>query len=259
MFTTIRASPLLAAFLLSIVDAASGLNCTSNTFSSLTLSTIEILSLNVTSMYNVSTDSSSSAAGTGVGIVSASTGQTSNTTDMCLIAIRYTHPGQHDTVNTWVGLPLESAAWNSRFMMSGGGGWTAGAESVVLSPVAAGYSSSSTDGGHNASATTAEWGLVSEGNTNWPALNDFASVALDDAARLGLLATELYYGSKPKWSYWNGCSTGGRQGHMMAQRYPEHFDGILASCSAINWQTFQSTSIVGNYMAVRLGPSSVLR
>lgn len=234
-------------------QAVKAVDCSSSTFSSLTLSTIEILSFNVTALYNTTVSSGGSASGTGVGIVSASTGDVPSTVDLCQIAIEYTHPGQYDTVNTWIGLPLEADSWNNRFLMNGGGGWTAGEEDVILTPVAAGYSSSSTDGGHNSSVTTAEWGLVSEGNINWPALNDFASVALDDAANLGLMASEIYYGTKPTWSYWNGCSTGGRQGHMMAQRYPEHFDGILAGCSAFNWERFQSSSMLPDVLATRLG------
>lgn len=88
---------------------------------------------------------------------------------------------------------------------------------------------------------------MSEGNTNWPALNDFASVALDEAARLGKAATKLYYGEYPVYS------TGGRQGHTMAQRFPEHFDGILAPCSALNWPELQAASGYASFLAQLLG------
>lgn len=70
---------------------------------------------------------------------------------------------------------------------------------------------------------------------NWVALQNFASTTLDDAATLGKEVVKAYYGKDPDYSYWNGCSTGGRQGHQMAQRYPEQYDGILASASAKNW------------------------
>lgn len=167
-------SALLASLALATgVLASSSLDCTASTFASLTLSNIDVLSLNVTAARNYSTsssDSSSNDGSGGVGVTSASTGSTGSTVDICLIAVTYTHPGQNDVVNTYIGLPLNASSWNGRFLMNGGGGWTAGGESVIISPVASGYTSSSTDGGHNSTTTTAEWGFVSEGNTNWPAL-----------------------------------------------------------------------------------------
>ena len=51
---------------------------------------------------------------------------------------------------------------------------------------------------------------------------------------------DAYYGQGSlKYSYWNGCSTGGRQGLMMAQRYPGDYDGVVAGSSAIHWDKFQ--------------------
>src|SRR5882757_11258609 len=47
-----------------------------------------------------------------------------------------------------------------------------------------------------------------------------------------------YYGKQAHHSYWNGCSTGGRQGLMAAQAYPEDFDGIVAGAPAIDWARY---------------------
>ena len=46
----------------------------------------------------------------------------------------------------------------------------------------------------------------------------------------------LYYGKPPSFSYWNGCSTGGRQGQAMAQRFPEDYDGVLTGAPAIHFE-----------------------
>ncbi|UZP43293.1 hypothetical protein NXS19_011109 [Fusarium pseudograminearum] len=83
-----------------------------------------------------------------------------------------------------------------------------------------------------------DWALTKSGHLNWPPLQNFAAVALDDAATLGKAVTAAYFGKAPKYSYWNGCSTGGRQGHMMAQRYPTQYNGVLAAASAFNWDRF---------------------
>ena len=47
-----------------------------------------------------------------------------------------------------------------------------------------------------------------------------------------------YYGANAAYAYWDGCSTGGRQGLMEAQAYPGDFDGILAGAPAIDWTAF---------------------
>jgi feruloyl esterase len=64
-----------------------------------------------------------------------------------------------------------------------------------------------------------------------------------------------YYGRGPKWSYFQGCSTGGQQGMMSAQRYPEDYDGILAGAPAAN-RTHLHTQFVWNYNALTATPNS---
>lgn len=142
------------------------------------------------------------------------TRQQVSSVDICLLTINYTHPGEGDTVTTWVGLPLDASSWNGRFLMNGGGGWLAGEQDFVVSAVGSGYASASTNAGNNGSAEAMPtWGLRSDGSVNWPTLEDFASRAIVEAVRFGKTAAETYFGAKPQFSYWNGCSTGGRQGH----------------------------------------------
>lgn len=157
----------------------------------------------------------------------------------CNVSLVYTHPGERDNINVWVWLPDD---WSGRFQGVGGGGWTTGLVAAsMVKAIVGGYAAVSTDGGHSATATAESWGLLSPGNVNLYLLQDFASVALNDMTVLGKEITEAYYGRRIKYSYWNGCSTGGRQGLMMAQRYPEAYDGILAQSPAINWVDFQYT------------------
>jgi pimeloyl-ACP methyl ester carboxylesterase len=66
---------------------------------------------------------------------------------------------------------------------------------------------------------------------------------------IGKALSAAFYGRKPT-TYWSGCSTGGRQGLVAAQQYPELFDGILAGAPAIYWPT---------YIVAELWPQVVMR
>lgn len=201
--------------------------CTHDTFASLGLSNIDILSIDA-KLNNVHWDVDDS--------LNAYPVATNKTVEVCQLTVNYTHPGWGDQITTWVSLPVDN--WNGRFVGMGGSGWITGALSRLGQAVFGGYAAVSTNGGHDEAATVKSWGLSSEGNINWANLQDFSSVALDDAASLGKAATKMFYGKSPEFSYWNGCSTGGRQGLMMAQRYPTQYDGILAGSPAINWDKF---------------------
>lgn len=158
--------------------------------------------------------------------------------DVCEVVVTYTHPGQNDTINITVWLP-PAQSWNGRFMGVGGGGWATSSGNYTLAwPASLGFAAVATDGGHGITSSADEWALNSPGNVDWVLLQNFASVALDDAATLGKSVVQAFYGKPQTYSYWSGCSTGGRQGHMMAQRYPEQYDGILATASAFNWAQF---------------------
>lgn len=155
--------------------------------------------------------------------------------NFCNVSLYYTHPGEGDYINVQVWLPLDG--WNQRLQGAAGGGFLAG---LTVTPqvgaVSDGYAVVSTDAGHKVEDGSA-WALISPGNVNLYALQDFASVSLNDVAAIGKSITESFYGQPPIRSYWNGCSGGGRQGLMIAQRYPDAFDGILAASPGINFNT----------------------
>ncbi|EMD00199.1 hypothetical protein BAUCODRAFT_102615 [Baudoinia panamericana UAMH 10762] len=163
--------------------------------------------------------------------------------DFCNITVTYTHPGLHDTVNNYIWLPLEN--WNGRFLAQGGAGLAAGADGWLAPNVASGFVSANTDGGHSifgdiqkVGGDAAWWALPSPGNVDWNLLQDFASRSLDELPKISKQVIAGFYGKPADKSYWNGCSTGGRQGLMAAQRYPDNYDGILAAAPAINWANF---------------------
>ncbi|KAI4729577.1 tannase and feruloyl esterase [Aureobasidium sp. EXF-10728] len=169
--------------------------------------------------------------------------------NFCNVTVTYTHPRQNDTIHVTVWLPLED--WNGRFMAVGGGGWITG-HPHLNSQIKQGYAAASTDGGHGVERSAASWAQTSPGNVNWNLLQDFAYRALDDMAVIGKSITTSFYGVAPKYSYWNGCSTGGRQGLMLAQRSPKLFDGILAAAPAIDWPTFVVSAFWAQHRMHRL-------
>jgi hypothetical protein len=154
----------------------------------------------------------------------------------CNVTITHTHPGTNDKLTTKIFLPI-SPAWNERLQAVGGGGWVAGLHPVIdermYAALAGGYATVTTDGGVPTSNIADDWALVSPGNVNLYSLQNFASVSINDATLAAKSITKSFYGTAPKYSYFSGCSQGGRQGIMAAQRYPDLFDGIAAAAPAI--------------------------
>jgi Tannase and feruloyl esterase. len=73
--------------------------------------------------------------------------------------------------------------------------------------------------------------MLSVGQPNTPLQIDFAYRSEHLMSVIGRQLAQAFYGRPPAHAYWNGCSTGGRQGLMMAQRYPDDYDGIVAGGS----------------------------
>jgi Tannase and feruloyl esterase len=132
------------------------------------------------------------------------------------------------------------STWSGRFQGVGGGGYSCGISYSAMGPaIQGGYATASTDCGVPAAdALTGSWAL-GQGNTlNWPLIDDFAYAGIHDMSVAGKAVTQAYYPSPLRVSYFFGCSTGGREGLMEAQRYPADYNGIVSGAPAINWTRF---------------------
>ena len=125
-----------------------------------------------------------------------------------------------------VELWLPAAGWNKKYQAVGNGGW-AGVISygALADGVKRGYATSSTDTGHVGATGAFALGHPEK-------LIDFGYRSVHEMVLKSKSIVNTFYGAPAAHSYWNGCSTGGRQGLMEAQRYPDDFDGMLAGAPA---------------------------
>ncbi|KAL4932577.1 feruloyl esterase [Aspergillus undulatus] len=132
-----------------------------------------------------------------------------------------------DFCNVTAWLP-DKENWNERYLGAGGGGFTAGrwfmSDHIRTGAIGEGYLTSSTDGGLGPvglnTGMDSTYILRSPGNVDQYTLRNFASVSLNEQAIISKPLAKTFYGKPPLYSYWNGCSGGGRQGLKLAQQYP---------------------------------------
>jgi hypothetical protein len=160
----------------------------------------------------------------------------------------------NQNINVIVGLPLSAAdggsgrvqgAWNGRTQGLGGGG-CAGIAAVnppMLAAMNAGYVASGTDLGHVGG--NCEPGVNPDGTYNFQFIQDFIRNAIKQQVLWSKRLAKSYYGMSIAYNYWNGCSTGGRQGYLLAQELGDELDGILANAPAIYWTRFQTAQMWG--------------
>jgi hypothetical protein len=167
----------------------------------------------------------------------------------CKVSLLYgTNPSQN--INIVIALPLSAAdggsggvqgAWNGRTQGLGGGGCTGNLNPTPA--VNAGYVGSGNDLGH--SGGDCDPGVNPDGTYNVQFIEDFIRNGIKQQVLWAKKVAEAYYGMAPVYNYWNGCSTGGRQGYLLAQELGGELDGILANAPAMYWTRFQTAQMWG--------------
>lgn len=157
--------------------------------------------------------------------------------------------------------------WNGRFLFQGGGGYNGsvrpplgGAAAGDNPGLARGFAVASTDSGHKGTTFDTSY------NVDQQASLDFAQVAVGRVTELAKQIVAQYYGQPSRYSYFVGCSTGGREGMLMTQRYPSYFDGVVSGDPAMrtgfsqignNWAAVAFNQIAPKDDAGRPQPNKV--
>ena len=145
--------------------------------------------------------------------------------------------------------------WNRRFYMFGNGGYAGETADTPPKPLfrdhalAAGFATAWTNTGHDARREPLASFATSEAK-----LVDYAFRAVHLTVVTGKAMAAAYYGRPAAASYWDGCSTGGRQGLMEAQRFPLDFDGVLAGAPV---ERFVDSQVVGLWNGLAMSGSGL--
>jgi feruloyl esterase len=147
------------------------------------------------------------------------------------------------TIKSQVNLPT---TWNGKKLQLGGSGYNGTLVNALGAPVSAGpdmplpltrgYMTAGTDSGHQNAAGVEVFAFA----LNAEALNNFGYASYKKTHDVAVQLAEAYYGKKPTRSYYAGSSEGGREGMMMAQRYPNDFDAIISNDPVMNWSGLQT-------------------
>jgi feruloyl esterase len=136
-------------------------------------------------------------------------------------------PSADSEIKIEVWMPVQG--WNGKFQAVGNGGWSGSIMYPSLGgALLHGYAAASTDTGHAGGSGSFALGHPEK-------LIDFGYRAVHEMTLKAKAVIAAYYGDGPKLSYWNGCSSGGKQGLKEAQRFPGDYNGIIAGAPANYW------------------------
>lgn len=151
---------------------------------------------------------------------------------------------------------LPESGWNGKFQGIGNGGMAGSLRyDRMAAALGRGYAAAATDTGHvsRGGAFDATWAL---GRPDL--IEDFGHRALHLTTVNAKAITAARYGRPPAYSYYVGCSKGGQQGLMEAQRYPEDYDGLIAGNPAHDWTSFYAGAHLWYSLATLADPESFI-
>jgi len=153
-----------------------------------------------------------------------------------------TKPTSDSEIKFELWLPV--SGWNGKFQQVGNGGWAGSIPmQSMVEPLRRGYAVAGTDDGHSA-GNGAIWAMGHPEK-----LIDFGYRAVHETSEQSKAIIHAFYGKGQSFAYFVGCSDGGREALMEAQRYPDDFNGIIAGAPANFW-TYLLTEAVWNAQAL---------
>jgi feruloyl esterase len=164
----------------------------------------------------------------------------------CRVTIEIHEKSGHP-ISVWLALPIEN--WNGRFLGLGGAGWVPGLPFSILLGSSLGFATATTNAGRDYDVNISPENLSrlvddgkfltdAKGHLDWEELRNVAYRGVHDMTQAGKAVTAAFYGVEARYSYFTGCSTGGREGQAEVQRYPDDYDGVISGSPAINWAHF---------------------
>ncbi|KAI1401698.1 hypothetical protein F4819DRAFT_316033 [Hypoxylon fuscum] len=174
-------------------------------------------------------------SGGGMGGTGTSSGSTATYT-YCNVTVSYAHTGKSDKVVVKYAFPQPSD-FKNRFYVAGGGGFSLASDATGGLPY--GAVGGATDAGYDAfSNTYDEVVLYGNGSINWDATYMFSYQALGEMTKIGKPFAQAFYGLSDDtkvYTYYEGCSDGGREGMSQVQRYGEEYDGAITGAPAFRF------------------------
>ncbi|BGO98726.1 putative Tannase [Rhodotorula toruloides ATCC 204091] len=197
-----------------------------------TIPGIDLLPSYTTASVVYPSNSTSSSSSMGMGGPGASA---AITVEYCAVTLAYTHDGK-DLVNLKYAFPTPSD-FKKRFYVAGGGGYQLNA--VSTGGLTYGAASGATDGGYDAfNYSFLDKVLLANGTLNWDGINMFGWQALGEMTQVGQHVAKNIYGLEEQsklYTYFEGCSDGGREGMSQVQRWGELYDGVVAGAPAFRF------------------------